>query len=296
MFIKYPKIKILGDRSNEGIFDVPGKVVIQEKVDGANFGFFVLDKEIYFCSHNNNLTDSIQIRETGIPKKWRGVESVYDSFCSDASRFNENYYYYGESMQKHSLSYDNINGFIGFDIFDMETELFLPYSEVRDIFQSLNLEFINVYCELSTENLSLDKLVDIHKVSHYKDGKAEGIVIKRIENGHTGLCAKIVDSGFGEQQKAPKVHHDYSNEMAIADEFCTRGRIIKIIHKLEDDGEVIEMPIMRKLIYSVTNDILEEEIIYISQNYKSIDFKAFNKSLSRNIVKILKKYIMTGDE
>jgi len=295
MFIKYPKIKVLGDRSNEGIFNVPGKVVIEEKIDGANFAFYVLGGEIYFCSHNNNLTDSIQIRETGIPKKWKGLVVVYNAFVKNPLRFNESYYYYGESMQKHSLLYDNIPGFIGFDIFNMVSNTFLPYREARVTFHSLGLEFVNVYCEMYTTNLNLTNLEEIHNKSFYRDGKGEGIVIKRIENGYTGLCAKIVDSEFIERQKSPKIQKNSTQEQNIINEFCTSGRVIKIIHKLEDSGEVIEMSTMRQLIRLVSNDILEEEIVYISKNYKSIDFKAFNKFLSKKIVKILKNYIINGE-
>lgn len=35
----YPKVHKLGVRENAGLFDQPGTIVAQEKVDGSQFGF-----------------------------------------------------------------------------------------------------------------------------------------------------------------------------------------------------------------------------------------------------------------
>ena len=75
MFHKYTKIKALGDPANEGIFTIPGKVVIQEKIDGANFAFYVENDILHFCSHNKNLTDSNQITETEFKTEFQKLQN-----------------------------------------------------------------------------------------------------------------------------------------------------------------------------------------------------------------------------
>lgn len=292
MFQKYPKVKILGDRSNEEILTIPGKVVIQEKVDGANFGFYVEDNILYFCSHNNNLTDSNQIAKTGIPKRWKGIEPVLESFKNDPLMFDSDLYYYGESMQKHTLEYDNISGFIGFDIFDLVSEKFLNQGLCKNYFDLLDLPFIHTIVEIDTsENITLDYLKSLYQKSAYRDGSAEGIVIKRYD---TQQMAKIVDDDFKEKYRQPKLKVESTNEQRIVDTYVTDARIEKMIHKLHDDNNEIDMTMVRLLFKSVIKDIFEEEIIEIYQNYNSINFKILTVLVSKRCVIVLKRVIMNG--
>ena len=293
MFIKYPKIRILGDRSNDGILTTPGKIVIQEKVDGANFGFYIEADILYFCSHNQNLTDSNQITKTGIPKNWKGIEPVLESWDRDPEMFDEGLYYYGESLQKHTIKYDDgISGFIGFDILDLDTGSFLYWTWAEARFKNMRLPFINVICELSTDKeITIDYLKSLYQKSAYKAGSAEGIVIKRYD---TQLMAKIVDDEFKEKAKQPTLKDPVNDvvEYPIAEIYATPARIEKIIHKLHDEGNEIEMPMMKILFKRVVEDILEEEIIEIYYNYSKINFKTLNNLVSKKCVLTLKKVIM----
>lgn len=294
-FIKYPKIRILGHRDNEGILTIPGKVLIQEKVDGANFGFYVENDVLYFCSHNNNLTDSEQILKTGIPKNWKGIEPVLESFQHDPLMFNKDLYYYGESLQKHTISYDDIPGFIGYDVMSIHTGIFFDWKFAKQVFGNLNLPFINTYEEIEIEcnycgsSTSLDHLRSLYKKSAYRDGSAEGIVIKRYD---TQLMAKIVDDSFREKVKQSKLKIDSTNEQGIVETYATSARIEKMIHKLHDNGYEIEMPMMRTLFIQVVKDILEEEILTIYSQYDVINFKTLNGLVSKKCSIVLKRVIM----
>ena len=294
IFIKYPKIRILGDRSNEGILTSPGKIVITEKVDGGNFGFYIEDNILHFCSHNQNLTDSEQIEKTGIPKNWKAIEPVMKSWENDPTQFDESFYYYGESLQKHTIKYnDDIPGFIGFDIFDMRYDEFISYEFIKPIFEKMGLEFINVICELETDKeITIDYLKSLYQKSAYKEGSAEGIVIKNYDKQ---LFAKIVDDKFKEQNRKVFGHGEIkksTNEDKIVETYATSGRIEKIIHKLHDEGNEIEMPMMKILFNKVVEDILTEEIIEIYHTYSMIDFKLLNKLVSKKCAPILKDVIM----
>jgi hypothetical protein len=292
MHIKYPKIKILGDRSNEGILTTSGTVVITEKIDGANFSFYIKENILYFCSHNKNLTDSEQIEKTGLPKNWKGIEPILESWNRNPSMFNEGLYYYGESTQKHTISYDDIPGFIGYDILDIDTGLFLYWSWAKARFENMGLPFINIIAEIEVnDNITLDYLKQFYAHSSYRNGSAEGIVIKRYD---TQLFAKIVDNEFKEKSKLkkPKLEKNNINEDQITEIYATPARIEKMIHKLHDDGYEIEMEMMPILYKKVIEDFLEEEILEIYQNYSGINFKVINNLVSKECRIILKEIIM----
>ena len=302
MHIKYPKIKILGDESNKGILTTPGKIIVQEKVDGGNFGFYIKNDVLYFCSRNQNLTDSDQIAKTGLPKTWKGIKPVLDSFKKDPLMFDSDLYYYGESLQRHTISYDDIPGFIGFDIFqidlgsdiyrDIPTGHFFNWKWSKKCFEKMELPFIHTYHEISTEEeITIEYLKSLYQKSAYRNGKAEGIVIKRYD---TQQMAKIVDDAF--KEKNHKIFGKPQQKQVIEDKivniYITDARIEKTIYKLHDEGHKIEMPMMQVLYKFVIQDMLEEEILELYETYNSIDFKNLNRLVSKKCVIVLKKVIM----
>lgn len=297
-FYKYTKIKTLGDRNNEGILTIPGKVVVQEKIDGANFAFFVENNVLYFCSHNQNLTDSEQILKGGIPK-WKGIKPVLDLWLDNPTKFNEDLYYYAESMQKHTLPYDNIYGCIGYDVLNLKTMKLLDWKYAELEFQLLSLPFINVIAELDVEEVTIKYLKTLYQKSVYREGKAEGIVIKRYDiktKNKEPMFAKIVDDEFKEQNRiAFGGSHEprkINNGDKIAEIYATPGRIEKIIYNLHDEGYEIKMELMKELFTRVVDDILEEEIIEIYNQFNDINFRELNKAVSKKCPKILKKVMM----
>ena len=294
-FIRYPKIKILGDRSNQGILTVPGRCVIQEKVDGANFGFYVKDGVIYFCSHGQNLKNSVQIAETGLPNKWPGIEPVLNIFKDSPEIFDENMYVYAESMQKHRMSYDDIPGFIGYDVMRIDSGEFLEWSAAKTYIEKLGLQFINVICELelpsdaTAESDRVSYLETLYGESAYRDGSAEGIVIKRYD---TQQFAKIVDDAFKEKVKRPRTIKDSSTEQAIADTYATTARIEKAIYDLRDEGNEMGMELMRIVFTNVVDDILCEEGDEINEVYGAFDAKTLGSIVARKCAPLLKNVIM----
>ena len=300
VFIKYPKIKILGDLSNDGLLTIPGKVMVSEKYDGAQAGFYIENNIIYFTSHNQDLTNSVQIEKTGIPKKWNFIEPILNIWKETPEIFNTNYYVYCESTQKHTLKYnDDIPGLIGYDILNIQTNEFLPWQETEAEFERIGSPFIHIYAERESTEITVDWLKSLYQKSAYRDGTAEGVVIKRYDiKSKYGkpLFAKIVDDKFKETHKEvwgespPK----QNNEFKIAEIYATPARIEKIIYKIRDDGNEISMPLMKILFREVIKDFLEEEIVEIYENYKCIDFKALEKLVSKKCVKVLKD-VMVND-
>lgn len=295
-FVKYPKIKILGDRDNAGILTTPGTVLVEEKVDGANFGFYTSDGIIYFCSHNQNLTDSEQIKLTGLPSQWRAIEPVLNAFNETPEAFADNIYTYGESLQHHRMKYDDVPGFIGFDVLDLNTNTFAHWSWAKNIVESMGLEFINVIEELNVpDDIShtpegIEYLKTLYKKSAYKDGGAEGIVLKRYD---TQQFAKIVDDVFKERIE-PKEKVDATKEISIADMYATPARIEKIIYGQRDDGVEMNMSLMKTLFILVVDDILEEEGGYIADTLGDFDRRILGRIVAKRCVPVLKRIIMAG--
>lgn len=60
-FHKYPKILVLGKQENKGIFMIDGEaeIIVQEKLDGAQFRFMIVQKVPIFGTRNQQITNDI---------------------------------------------------------------------------------------------------------------------------------------------------------------------------------------------------------------------------------------------
>ena len=283
---KYIKIKALGTLETEGIFD--GKVVVQEKVDGANFSFFVEDNKLTFASRNMVMVDK---KNAG---NWKAMLPVTEAFNQHKDKFNPNYLYVGESTQKHTISYDLIPGFIGYDIWNEETESFLYWKDSKVIFESLGLEFIHVHFERDGSEIIMEELEECIKDSAYKEGESEGVVIK---NYNKQIFAKIVTDDFKEQNRAvfkgtnqpPK---EGNSTISIASTYSTDARIEKIIHKLVDEGTVLDMSMIPILFNAVSEDIFEENAVEIYHTFDKIDFKHLRRIVAKKCIPVLKGILL----
>lgn len=300
-FKEYPKIRYLGSSENQEMFIAPGTAVIQAKVDGANFSFWVEDNILHFGKHHGDLTDSEILKKSkkdGL-KSWKGVAPVMFAWEDKPVLFNKNYIYYGESMQKHGIFYgEDMIGFIGYDVFDIWTGRFLDWQEARDQFNLLGLPFIHVHGEFNVKkiNITLGNLDKLFEKSTYYDGPDEGIVIKRYDQLNKygrPLFAKIVNDKFKEDWRPPKQEKtDISDEIKIANYYATPARIYKAIYDLRDEGAEIDMPMMRTLYKDVVTDILEENILDIYEDHKSINFKVLNGAVGKKCKTVLKQAML----
>ena len=285
-FIKYPKIKNLGTDETYGIFD--STCVIQEKVDGANFHFWLDEGNLVFGSRNKSMEDKKD------PKGWSGMVPVLSSFNDNPELFNQNYQYYGESMQKHTIAYSKIPNFVGYDIWDKKTEQFLDWKIVRDEFTKLNLPFIHVHFERDGSEITVEELNECIKNSAYKEGESEGIVIKNYDRQ---TFAKIVTDSFKEKNRQvfkgnsspPK---EGNSTIIIASTYSTDARIEKTIHKLIDEGNKLDMSMIPILFNAVAEDMFEENAVEIYHTFDKIDFKHLRGIVAKKCVSVLKRVLL----
>lgn len=300
-FKKYDKIKVIGHEDNEGIFhNLSDEISITEKMDGGNFRFIIRDGKIIFGSRTQQLT-SDEGEDTNIQKNFlRCVNFLREQIWSkvDVSEFKkyEKCIFFGEAMIKHTMDYDwdKIPPFLGFDIYDKENERYLNIKDSISIFDSLGLEMVPIIKTISAGEIK-EMNEDMIPVSKYTPHKAEGIVLK---NYNKQLMTKIVQEKFKEKNKemfgGGKKFADTDEEFLTA-VYCTNARIDKMIFKLIDDGEKLDMTMMKKLPTKVYKDIWEEnwqEII--NMKGKTIGFHNFKKRVTGRCLAVLKQVIINN--
>lgn len=304
-FHTYKKIKALGSPENEGIFiDGEDEIVIEEKMDGANFRFMVTNEgNIIFGSRTQQLT-SDKGEYTNIEKNFirciEYVKTAFSELCEDVLEKSKGKIFYGENMVRHSMDYDweKIPTFLGFDIYDLGSNKFINIKNRRNLFSSWNLNIVPL--------IKICKVKDITKVnddsvpiSFYaspssKDQQAEGIVFK---NYNKQIFAKYVREKFKEKNREMfgdnKKHASNDNEYFSA-VYCTNARIDKCIFKLIDEGNELDMKLMHKLPNFVYEDIWEENWKDIIHTKKIINFKNFKSLISKRCLEVLKQMMINN--
>jgi len=182
-FIKYPKIKRVGSPENKGIFQA-GTVVVEEKLDGANFRFgwdSELDK-LRFGSRNVELTDRDNYGD--FEKAVKIVQNI-------AKELEPDYIYFAEYMIPHTIKYDwsKTPTLVGFDVYDTNKHIFLNHEETKEMFKDISIEFVPVIDVRDAAEITPDYLDKVIPKSRYYNGLAEGVVFK---NYSQQLFAKLI--------------------------------------------------------------------------------------------------------
>ena len=296
-FKEYPKIKQLGDSENEGILN-PGNVVVQSKVDGAQFSFWIDHVNIlHFGKHHSVMScEEAYSRKGDKSYVWKAVPDIEYAYINSDVDFKKSLIYYGETMQRHTLHYrDDMPGFIGYDVFSLETFEFLDWKIAKQEFELIGLPFINVHFEKDAREITLEELHALIPISPYRDDGDEGIVIKRYDHKNVygrPLFAKIVADDFKEKnkQKFVGIKNVHTDELNIVNTYCTPARIEKIIHKLvSDEQHELSMSLMKILFREVEKDILVENILSIYMDNKQINFKTLEKLVVNRCINQLKR-------
>ena len=286
---KYSKIKRLGSSEVENIFARDEEtIVVEEKLDGSNFRFWLEGGKLKFGSRRVNGVGSEQ---------W---EKIIQYLRENINRENlkKDVIYIGEAMRKHTINYnfDKIPKFIGYDVLEKKTGKPLNINESIELFHQINLEFVEILFEGKVKEWFKEDIQQYLETSAYYDGKPEGIVIKnynRLNKYNRPLFAKKVTERFTEKKsKSDNTNHKPSkkNTEYIIEKYVTKARVRKIINKLTlEEGEKLERSLMQKLIPHVSEDVLQEEIleIYSDSKVKKIDFRIFSQLIPKKCIKVL---------
>jgi len=305
--IKYCDISRLGHEENENIFDYPDDVVvITEKIGGGNGQFRLHDGEIIFGSRNNQFRvgdGSAQNKQFGENAGWILGKLFGNGVGAEKTAgdlLNPDYVYYGEWCKKHTINYawDTMPKFVGFDIRDIRTGVFIPYQGMKDEYDRLGLPVVPLITRCKVSELDLTRLENFISKSAYYDGLMEGIVIKnyfRKNIYERQLFAKIVREEFKEANAAAfnnkggwiKPLNDDTTK--FIDTFYTEARIRKAMLRLtEESGHKLDMPLMHHLPKALIEDIMKEECWTLVKEFDSINFDRIRKVAPKKCLQVLK--------
>lgn len=308
----YPKIRRFNDvfseesvgyRDLEYLFSSGPTTLLylSEKIDGANMRFMITEDTIIFGTHKHI------INETEPPKQFvRAMKYIQEKVnaLNVEERYSlRNYVFFGEGCWKHTLTYnwDIMPLFLGFDIWDIQQEDWLFWPDVKYLYEGLDLPIVPIIgvktiAQLQTAGPMTDN--DIPD-SQYRNGKAEGIVIKNYE---TGVFAKHRTQKFhdahqqGSFDTSPKsvlLPENIHGTDWFTAKFCTNDRIENRIYALINEGEKLGYHLMQWLPNHVLEDIQEEELpaIWKSNKQYFIDMKEFKTQINKRCKAVLTNMI-----
>jgi len=297
---KFPKIRRIGDEENAGILD-SGEILVQEKLDGANFRFTWDDDQqrLVFGSRNvewknerdtaNAFTHAVKFVCDHIDRN-----ALHHYLNRNEADYVDEIVFFGEAMHPHTLEYDwdDVPSFIGFDVWDDE---FGFWYHPEQAFDELNLPTAPTVYRGPANDFDFNEDYEVPQ-SEYRNGTAEGVVLK---NWETGQRAKIRSPEFlevhGSSPKNDQSDGGLPDAIVLADRFATEARILKEIHKMRDEGATVEMAMMETLWRRVFDDIIDEEYNEILSGNYNLDTRQFRTSIASTTATVLERYLERPD-
>lgn len=275
----YPKVWNLGHPNIADLLD--GTVVVQEKIDGSQFSFGVVN-------------GSLLLRSKGATVYAETKDKLFGGAIATATRLfqegmlPEGVTYRGEAMMSHkhnALAYERapVGNFILFDV-DEGLEKRFDNERLRTEAVRLGLEVVPTYFVGVVE--SIDALRPFLASPSILGGRTEGMVIKNYNRwGLDGkmLMGKIVADDFREiNAKEWKASNPTRADVieGLIERYRTDARWEKAVQHLRDAGEIEGTPRdIGKLVKEVPQDVLAE----CEDEIKAALFHAFWPDIARGL-------------
>lgn len=286
----YPKIWSMGHSAIKELFFE--EVLIEEKIDGSQFSFGIIDDELKFKSKNCD----VLIGNEGMFKE------AVDYVISVKHRLRPGWTYRAEYLMKpkhNVLAYDRAptNNLILFDVNDEEESYINPEAK-KLIAEGLGLECVPVlfYGKISSVH-DLMNLLD--KISVLGGQKIEGFVCKnyaRFGKDKKALMGKFVSESFKEKHKKDwKEGNPGQNDIiqSIINEYRTSARWDKAIIHLQEKEELENSPRdIGKLMKEIPEDILSEYKEEIKDRLFNWAIKDIMRGCNKGLAEYYKEYLM----
>ena len=278
----YPKVWNLGHPAIAELFN--GEVVVQEKIDGSQFTFGVIDGVLH-C------------RSKGATIHLPTTDKLFAGACATAHRLaeagvlREGWQYRGEAMMKakhNTLEYarppkDNV---ILFDVdVGLETRLAHPRDLVAEV-ERLGLEVVPTFFAGEITNVVELKAL-LERESVLGGAKIEGVVIKnysRFCKDGKMLMGKVVSDDFREKHEAAGTSANPKNRDIVEmlkETYRSERRWEKAVERLRDAGTLSSSPQdIGALLKAVQVDVREE----CREEISNALFEHFWKDVSRGII------------
>lgn len=291
-------------------FNVGENIVIQEKIDGSNASIRYDEESGTLKAFSRRLELNADNTLNGF---WDYVQSLNTIAFKEV--LGSRYIVFGEWMgAKHAIKYpeDVYGKFWMFDVWDTQTEQYLPYEETRAFYGRLiaygnkgkKFNFVPVFYIGKFE--SWEKTMElVGKTEVGAEPSGEGIVIKRQDcldskSSRLPFYVKIVSEQFSEvhksrKQKAidPAAIAKKEANIALAATIVTPQRVQKMLYKFIEDGLLPQdwdehnlKDISKILPRAIWEDCVKEESETVQQVE---DFGKVAAKLSMSIVRDLIK-------
>lgn len=286
MIHSYSKIYQIGHKVIRNIFD--DVVLIEEKVDGSQFSFGVIDGVL--CARSNNKQLILEAPDNMFKKAVETIKSI-------EHLLHPGWTYRGEYLQKpkhNTLAYDRTpyNNIMGFDIMREGQEDYLSYEEKKTEFERIGLEVVPIVYYGKVNSLEMFNLY-LERTSILGGQKIEGVVVKNyklITDDKKVAMGKYVSEAFKEvHNKDWKERNPSRNDIVlqIIDRYKSEARWNKAIQHMREKGTLEESPRdIGELMKEINNDILAE----CEDEIKDILFKHFWKTISRGVTQGLPEW------
>lgn len=291
-------------------FNVGENIVIQEKIDGSNASIRYDEESGTLKAFSRRLELNSENTLNGF---WDYVQSLNTIAFKEV--LGSRYIVFGEWMgAKHAIKYpeDVYGKFWMFDVWDTQTEQYLPYEETRAFYGRLiacgnkekKFNFVPVFYIGKFE--SWEKAMElVGKTEMGAEPSGEGIVIKRQDcldskSSRLPFYVKIVSEQFSEVHKSkrqksidPAAIAKKEANIALAATIVTQQRVQKMLYKFIEDGLLPQdwdehnlKDISKMLPNAIYRDCVKEE----SETVQQIeDFGKVAAKLSMSIVRDLIK-------
>ena len=236
----YSKVFNIGHPQISELFD--GEVTVEEKIDGSQFSFGVIDGEP-FCRSNGQ-------------EQWEATDKMFDAakaaFEAKLLELNPGWVYRGEYLEKpkhNTLCYDRIpeNNIILFDIDTTGETAYLSYEEKKAEADRLGFETVPILYQGKIQ--SFEEMMSLLETkSCLGDVPIEGFVAKNYDrwtrDGKT-MMGKFVSEAFKERHSEDWKDRNPGRKDVIAmiiAEYKTDARWNKAVQHMRERGEITDTP------------------------------------------------------
>lgn len=292
MISSYPSIYALGHRYLEQLFD--GPIVIQEKVDGSQFSFGLINGQLQCRSKGQEI--HVEAPEKMFAKAVETVKSI-------APLLVEGWTYRAEYLQKpkhNCLAYGRApkGNLVLFDIV-MDPENYQSPRNIAAVAETLGIDCTPCFYQGPGEDIteaipgvSFRRPIGFEKFfereSFLGGCKIEGVVVKnyyRFGIDKKILIGKFVSAEFKEKHKVSwKVQNPTQADVVqhIIAELTTEARWRKAVQHLREAGKITDTPQdIGPIIKEIVADVEREE----SDHVREALFKHFWSQISRGVTR-----------
>lgn len=299
----YGKVFTIGHRAIASIFD--GEVEIQEKVDGSQFSFGLIDGKPFCRSRNTqlNMDDPEGMFKLGVDE----VKRMHHD-----GLLNEGLVYRGEFLAKpkhNTISYSRVpkGHIVLFGIDDLDTNSnSSSYDLVKFYSEFLGLEAVPLLFKGRFDNPKnyLEFLRTLMDAESFLGGaKMEGVVVKnhsRFDSvNHRPMKAKLVSDSFKEKHKVDWKKSNPTKKDAVQmliQSLTTEARWRKALERMRDSGEDIGVPeCIGKAMVEIQSDVIEEEVDYIKDSLYNSFIGDIKRGVTRGFPEWFKERLVSGE-